>query len=92
MMIGVAPRALAARRETRPIGPAPLKRYRGNPTQLLVRQSNDYVERRTHAMTTPSPNLIPARSIPANATAKGSHRLPSSYETLSGSLWTHSEG
>ena len=30
MMIGVAPRALAARRETRPIGPAPLQREQGD--------------------------------------------------------------
>lgn len=65
--IGSAPPALADKRDTSPIGPAPQTR-------------------------TESPRRSPARSIPASATANGSHREPSSKETLGGSRWSHWAG
>jgi hypothetical protein len=43
-------------------------------------------------MTTGSPRRTPARSIPASATARGSHRLPSSYDMDGGSLCSHAAG
>ena len=39
-----------------------------------------------------SPSRRPDRSIPARATARGSHNEPSSKETLSGRRWSHWAG
>lgn len=46
----------------------------------------------SHQMRIGSPSLMLARSIAANATARGSHNAPSSYDTLSGSLWAQPAG
>lgn len=43
-------------------------------------------------MTVGSPSLSPARSMPARATASGSHSAPSSKLTESGSLCSHCAG
>jgi len=104
MAMGVQPAAWAARRVTRPIGPAPLRvsqklqvgAKEGVDQKEIKTLSRDGTERgigyAAHQMTMGSPRLMPARSIPAKATARGSHTDPSSNETLSGSLWSHAAG
>jgi len=89
MTMGSAPAALAERRETRPMGPAPLfpESQQGTANSLWRFARWD-----TYQIRTGSPNLSPERSIPARATARGSQSAPSSKETVAGSLWSHFAG
>ena len=84
--MGSAPAARADRRETRPIGPAPL---------YFSRQKGPYKigqYERAHQTSTGSPRRRSALSMPAKATDNGSQREPSSKLTLSGRRWSHAAG
>lgn len=75
--MGVQPAAWAARRVTSPIGPAPLSNGKRAAHETKRKKKIPKWEK-TYQITIGSPSLTPALSRPANATARGSHKDPSS--------------